>query len=458
MTYLLLTIILLLLLVLITLILLQRKRPETELKEVLDYLLNEQNTKMLQSVREAELRRREDATLDREALDKSLRSSREELALSLKNFNDSIVKTISQLSEQQEQARTNASRQLTTLTESNQNKLDEHRKTLESQLQLLREENTVKLNEMRTTVDEKLQEALEKRLADSFKQVSERLEQVYRGLGEMRTLASGVGDLKRVLTNVKSRGTWGEVQLEALLEQVLTNAQYVKNYSPKSNSEHVEFAIRLPGRNSEDPDEAVWLPIDAKFPLEDYQRLVDAQESGEVKIVEEAGKLLEIRIRACAKDIHTKYLNPPETTDFALLYLPTEGLFAEVIRRPGLTDLLQRQFRVVVAGPTTLWSILNSLQMGFRTLAIEKRSSEVWKLLEAVKTEWLKYNDALEKVQQKLQQAASSIDSTRVRVRAIGRKLKDIDDIGENEAQELLALPPEGGGKDANEEENIFVE
>ncbi len=276
--------------------------------------------------------------------------------------------------------------------------------------------------------------------------MSERLELVHRGLGEMQTLATGVGDLKKVLTNVKTRGTWGEVQLGALLAQVLNPDQFTANVATKNGGERVEFAIKLPGQGA-DGDESVWLPIDAKFPIEDYQRLIDAQERADSEGVEAAGKQLENRVKACAWDICGKYLNPPKTTDFGILFLPIEGLFAEVIRRTGLTDAIQRECRVVIAGPTTLWSILNSLQMGFRTLAIQQRSSEVWNLLAAVKAEWTKYGDFLDTVQKKLNQASDTIEKAKVRSRAVGRKLKDVQELPSGEAAALLSLDaPEGDG------------
>jgi DNA recombination protein RmuC len=322
------------------------------------------------------------------------------------------------------------------------------RETIESRLGKIQEENTKKLDEMRQTVDEKLQGTLEKRLGESFKLVSERLEQVYKGLGEMQSLAVGVGDLKRVLTNVKARGTWGEVQLERMLEQVLCPEQYDKNVATKDGGERVEFAIKLPGRG--DKDEIVWLPIDAKFPIEDYQRLQDAQEKGDAELAEAAGKQLEIRIKGCAGDICDKYLNPPKTTDFGILFLPTEGLFAEVVRRPGLAELIQRDCKVVIAGPTTLWSILNSLQMGFRTLAIQQRSSEVWNLLAAVKTEFGKYGDVLAGVQKKLQEAANKVEDVGKRSRAIGRKLRDVQELPVADAQKVLMLEVVEGDGDSD--------
>lgn len=314
------------------------------------------------------------------------------------------------------------------LTESNDQRLEVMRTLLDERLRMVQDDNACKLEQIRQTVDEKLQGTLEKRLSESFSLVSERLEQVYKGLGEMQTLAAGVGDLKRVLTNVKTRGTWGEVQLAALLEQVLTVEQYACNVAirPGSN-ERVEFAIRLPGRDEADANATVWLPVDAKFPQEDYLRLVDAADRGDADAVEHAGRQLELRVRGFAKDICEKYVYPPATTDFAMMFLPTEGLYAEVLRRPGLVDDLQREFRVCVAGPSTLHALLNSLQMGFRTLAIRKRSSEVWAVLGAVKTELGKFGGVLEKVQKKLQEASSTIEAAATRTRVIERTLRKVE-------------------------------
>lgn len=304
--------------------------------------------------------------------------------------------------------------------------LTELRTAVDARLAALQAGNEAKLEEMRKTVDEKLHATLEARLGESFKQVSERLEQVHRGLGEMATLATGVGDLKRVLTNVKTRGGWGEVQLETLLEQTLTAEQFQRGVMTRpGTSERVDFAIRLPGRSSDSVP--VWLPLDAKFPREDYERLVDAGERGDGPAIESAGKALEIAVRAQAKSIRDKYVEPPHTTDFALMFLPTEGLYAEVLRRPGLADLLQREYRITIAGPTTLTALLNSLQMGFRTLAIEKRSSEVWKVLGAVKTEFGKFGEILDKVGEKLEQAQKQIEQTGVRSRAIERQLREVE-------------------------------
>ena len=317
---------------------------------------------------------------------------REEVVATLKGITETTTKTMGELANLQKTQLEAMSSAIGKLSDSNEKKLEAVRVTVEGKLQSIQTDNAKQLDQMRQTVDEKLQGTLEKRLGESFKQVSERLELVHKGLGEMQTLATGVGDLKKVLTNVKTRGTWGEVQLGALLEQVLNPDQFATNVATKDGGERVEFAIKLPGQGT-DKDETVWLPIDAKFPVEDYQRLIEAQERADVEGVEAAGKQLENRVKACAGDICEKYLNPPKTTDFGILFLPIEGLFAEVIRRTGLTEAIQRECRVVIAGPTTLWSILNSLQMGFRTLAIQKRSSEVWNLLAAVKTEWTKYGD-----------------------------------------------------------------
>jgi len=299
--------------------------------------------------------------------------------------------------------------------------------TVEKRLEIIQKDNSDKLEKMRATVDEKLHETLEKRLGEKFKLVSSQLEQVYKGLGEMQTLASGVGDLKKVLSNIKTRGTWGEVQLENILEQFFTSSQYKKNISTKKgSSERVEFAIIFPGK---DESNKILLPIDAKFPMEDYQKLTEAQDKGEVEMIEQYSKALEIRIKAQAKDIKDKYLDPPNTTDFGILFLPIEGLYAEVLRRAGLAEKLQREFRVLIAGPTTISALLNSLQMGFRTLAIEKRSSEVWELLGAIKTEFGNFSSLLEKTHKKLQEATSSIESASSKSRNIERKLNKVQEL-----------------------------
>ena len=310
--------------------------------------------------------------------------------------------------------------------------------TLNQQLQQLQKSNADKLDEMRRTVDEKLQTTLEKRLSESFKQVAERLEQVHNGLGQMQKLADGVGSLQRVLTNVKTRGMFGEVQLEALLEQVLTIEQYAKQVETKPRSnQRVDFAIRFPGRGGDD-GEPVWLPVDAKFPREDYERLLDAQDRADAPAAEAAAKALEARIRTEAKSIAESYLAPPHTTDFAILFLPAEGLYAEVLRRPGLMDSLQRDYRVTLAGPTTLLAMLNSLHMGFRTLALEQQASEVWKVLGAVKTEFERYGDWVEKVREQVQKAADTLDRADTRSRQMRRALKNVEALPEGEAHALL--------------------
>jgi DNA recombination protein RmuC len=320
--------------------------------------------------------------------------------------------------------------QLARLTESNERRLAEIRATLESKLRELQADNAMRLEQMRATVDEKLDATLEQRLGDSFRLVSERLEQVHRGLGEMRTLAADVGDLKRVLSNVKMRGIWGEVQLSALLEQMLAPGQYEANVATVPGSaERVEYAIRLPGH-----DAAVWLPIDAKFPREDWERLQDAHDRADASAAEEAGRALASRLRLEARRIREKYLAPPATTDFALMFLPTEGLYAEVVRRAGLVDALQREHRIVIAGPTTLCALLNSLQMGFRTLAVERRTSEVWAVLGAVKTEFGRFGEVLAKTRRQLQTVSNTLDSAEVRSRAIVRRLHEVEALPVDEA------------------------
>lgn len=364
-------------------------------------------------------------------------STNQQLAATLKTFGEMNLNAITDLGSAQHTQLGSVIEQLARVAESNEKRLEALRISVEQKLQQIQQDNTKQLDQMRATVDEKLQGTLETRLGEAFKQVSERLEAVSRGLGEMQSLATGVGDLKKVLTNVKTRGTWGEVQLGAMLEQVLTPEQYSTNVAVKENGERVEFAVKLPGRG-ENLDQVVWLPIDAKFPTEDYQRLLDAQDKVDATAAEEAARQLDIRIKLCAEDIGQKYIAPPFTTDFAILFLPTEGLFAEVIRRPGLSEYVQRECRVVIAGPTTLWSILNSLQMGFRTLAIQKRSSEVWELLAAVKTEWSRYGEVLARVQKKLQEASNTIDDAAVRARVVGRKLKQVEQLPQDQAMLLL--------------------
>jgi DNA recombination protein RmuC len=318
--------------------------------------------------------------------------------------------------------------------------------SVESRLTAIQVDNSAKLEEMRRTVDEKLHATLEQRLGQSFQMVSERLEQVHRGLGEMQTLAAGVGDLKRVLTNVKTRGTWGEVQLSALLEQLLTADQFSGNVATRPDTnERVDFAIRLPGKGD---GAVVWLPIDAKFPIEDYQRLLDAQDRCDPAAVEEAAKAIEMRLKNEARSIRDKYVSPPHTTDFALLYLPIEGLYAEALRRPGLAETLQRDFRVSLAGPTTLAALLNSLQMGFRTLAIEQRSAEVWAVLGAVKTEFGKFGEALAHTKKKLDEASNSISKAETRTRQLSRRLKEVEALPVGESENLIGVTDLDGEDD----------
>jgi DNA recombination protein RmuC len=367
----------------------------------------------------------------------SARQLREDVGASMKSVNDSVMIGMKGMSDTQQKQMEALGGQFSKLTDTNQLGFDSLKTSVEQKLKSMQEDNAKQLEQMRQTVDEKLQGTLEKRLGESFKQVSERLEAVHKGLGEMQTLATGVGDLKKVLSNVKTRGTWGEVQLGAMLEQALHPDQYEKNVATKEGSERVEFAIKLPGQSG-NAEECVWLPIDAKFPVEDFQRFLDAHDSADAEAAECAGKLLETRIKACAIDIRDKYLNPPRTTDFAVLFLPIEGLFAEVIRRTALVEMLQRDCRIMVAGPTTLWSLLSSLQMGFRTLAIQKRSSEVWNLLAAVKTEWGKYGDILKKVQRQLIAASNTIDEVGIRSRAIDRKLKDVEALPTGDSAAVL--------------------
>ncbi|MFA9219122.1 MAG: DNA recombination protein RmuC [Sphingomonadaceae bacterium] len=353
-----------------------------------------------------------------------------------------------QLEVQGQSGREEQARSLKHFADSMNLRMVEIRATLEAKIKDLQADNGARLEEMRKTVDEKLHATLESRLSESFKQVSERLERVHQGLGEMQQLALGVGDLKRVLTNVKTRGTWGEVQLEMLLEQVLTPEQYAKNVETIAGSgARVEFALKLPGQVEGGPP--VWMPIDAKFPKEQYERLLEAADRADAEGVALAGRELERAVRNEAKTIAEKYLSPPHTTDFAILFLPTEGLYAEVMRRPGLADELQRVNRISIAGPSTLSALLNSLQMGFRTLALEKRSSEVWQVLGAVKTEFTKFGDVLALTKQTLERAAKNIESAETRSRQMARKLKSVEALPSEAAQLLLGPELDAGDPDA---------
>ncbi|WP_236102333.1 DNA recombination protein RmuC [Methylotetracoccus oryzae] len=382
------------------------------------------------------------------------RESREEMGNALRRFGELLKEQLDSvgglLRNQLEGVSGQFAAQLSTLSQGNEQTLDRLRRTIEERLVALQSDNQQKLEQMRQTVDEKLHHTLEQRLGESFKQVSDRLEQVHKGLGEMQVLAAGVGDLKKVLTNVKVRGTWGEVQLQQLLEQLLTSEQYDRNVATRpGSSDRVEFAIRLPGRDSERG--VVWLPVDAKFPIEDYQRLMEAQEVGDSTVVEAARRSLEARIRSEARAIREKYVEPPHTTDFALLFLPIEGLYAEIMSRPGLSDVLQRDYRITVTGPTTLTAILNSLQMGFRTLAIEARSSEVWRTLGEVKTEFQRFGGILEKTRKKLDEVRSTIDQAETRTRQISRKLGQVESLPVEFGQSGSAPGPTLQAEDGND-------
>jgi DNA recombination protein RmuC len=372
----------------------------------------------------------------------SAKSNRDELARALQSFEEKFARNIKELNELIRQKFGDFNKQ-----QIDNNKLaTDHMKgiqeTIEKQLLSIRDDNTKQLNEMRKTVDEKLQTTLEKRLGESFKQVSERLEQVHKGLGEMQTIASGVGDLKKVLSNVKTRGVLGEYQLGNILEQILTPDQYGKNVATKKGSQaHVEYAIKLPGK---DTDEEVWLPVDSKFPIESYEMLLAAYEQGNPDQIEAAQKLLVKSVEGFARDISEKYIDPPHTTDFGIMFLPVESLYAEVLRHPGLFETLQRTHRITVTGPTTLSALLNSLQMGFRTLAVQRRSSEVWKVLGAVKAEFETFSEHLRKVRKQLDTATGTLDKLQTtRTNQIERKLRTVETLEGTNSSEILELPSE---------------
>lgn len=410
-------------------ILLLRKNTQTGPDYVKDFEQAEKNLERTQRALQEEIAR------NRSELNTSIQQFREELQGALASFNKAVVAQMGEMGAMNKNQLDSFSKQLTSMTQMNEQKLESVRKTVEDRLKVLQDDNNTKLEKMRETVDEKLHSTLEKRLGESFKQVSDRLEKVHQGLGEMQTLASGVGDLKKVLTNVKTRGTWGEIQLGNLLEQMLVPEQYERNVVTKKGSrDPVEFAIKLPGREGV----PVYLPIDAKFPKEDYERLIEAQEQVNTAVIEEAGKAIEARIKLEAKNIREKYVDPPFTTDFAVMFLPIEGLYAEVLRRPGLCEVLQRDYRVTVAGPTTFAALLNSLQMGFRTIAVEKRASEVWGLLGVVKTEFGKFGDILDKTKAKLQQVADNIDDAVKKSRTIETKLRKVQELPSNAQPSLL--------------------
>lgn len=382
---------------------------------------------------------RDEFQRNRQESNQSAKENREELSKNLKAFGEVNTQNNKDLNELIRQKFADFGKQQTELNKLSADSIKGVQETIEKQLMAIREDNNQQLTEMRKTVDEKLQTTLEKRLGESFKQVSERLEQVHKGLGEMQNIATGVGDLKKVLSNVKTRGVLGEYQLENILEQLLTSEQYAKNVATKKGSQaNVEFAIKLPGKDS---DEEVWMPIDSKFPIESYEILLNAYEEGEKDKIESAQKVLLRTVESFAKDISEKYLDPPHTTDFAIMFLPVESLYAEVLRHPGLFEILQRKYRITVTGPTTLSALLNSLQMGFRTLAVQKRSSEVWKILEAVKTEFDKFSEQLDKVDKQLNTASKSLDELRhTRTNVMSRKLKDVSTIDTGEAAKLLEI------------------
>lgn len=410
--------------IIISMVLLNKKNSTKELLEVSAKLL-EVGTKLeilSRDINRVETGTRDEIARNRDELNKGLKDNREEIVYSLKGM--------------QERLNIDARENRTELNTG----LKSFKDSMEGKLTTLQTENTKKLEEMRVTVDEKLQASVEKRFNESFKSISERLDQVHKGLGEMHSLANGVGDLKKVLTNVKTRGTLGEIQLGNILEQILSPEQYISNATMKAgSSERVEFAVKLPGNNRN--DQAVLLPIDSKFPIEDYQRLIEAVESPagiNSAEWELASKQLENAVKKNAKDIRDKYINPPMTTDFGIMFVPTEGLYAEILRRTGLFELLQREFKITVVGPSNLVAFLSSLQMGFRTLAIEKRSSEVWEVLGAVKTEFGAFGDILEKTKKKLQEATNVIDSAGTRSRAIERKLKDVQSLPKEDLPSFL--------------------
>ncbi len=426
-------------------------RLRSDKSDPLDPVLQAQRQEVLNSIQNNS--ERLERELRREVTD-SARAGRQETAQNLATFQQTLVQQSAeatrtqntqidafgqQLAGLQKSLSDTLSTQLTGLSESNARRLAEIRQTLDLQLAQLQTTNAAKLDEMRATVDEKLQSTLQARLGESFKQVADRLEQVHKGLGEMQTLAQGVGDLKHLLTNVKTRGIFGEAQLASLLEQVFVSDQYAVQVATRPGSKNVvDFAIKLPGKA--DDGTPLWLPIDAKFPNEDYERLLDAQGRAHVADAEAAGKALEVRIRLEAKSIAEKYIEPPYTTDFAILFLPTEGLYAEVLRRPGLMEALQREHRITLAGPTTLLAMLSSLQMGFRTLALEKRSSEVWQVLGAVKTEFGKFGDVLAKVKSQTEGVLKTLDNAEVRSRAMGRALKKVQALPDAQVPHLIPM------------------
>ena len=399
--------------------------------------INNTNNNLLQQINLLEKKIFDEFSRNRNDNLVNQRELREEVNRNINIFNESIINRVNENTKIQLDLLNSFANQLQSLTQINETKLDKMRQMVETQLKELQLDNNSKIEEMRKTVDEKLNTTLERRLGESFNMVSARLEQVHKGIGEMQSLANGVGDLKRVLTNVKTRGIWGEIQLGNILEQLLTIDQYESNVNTNPhNKDRVEFALKLPGKSV--GVDNIWLPIDAKFPQEDYQRLLDAQEKANIEEIDKYTKALENRVKLEAKTIAEKYICLPYTTDFAILFLPTEGLYAEILRIPYLCDLLIREYKIIIAGPTTLSALLNSLQMGFRTLAIEKRSSEVWEVLGAVKTEFNKFGQLLEKTHKKLQEASNSIDTAAKKTRNIERKLKNVEEVSVENSEKLL--------------------
>lgn len=401
-------------------------------KEILESFDNIERTinKIESSVKDEFLRNRQE-------MNSTSMQDRVEVSNSLKNMSDSIQNQLKNMLYIQKNELDSFSDKLMNLINSNELKLDKMRETIEIKLQIIQNDNNKKLDQMRATVDEKLHESLEKRLGESFSSINERLEKLYKQLGEIGSLANGVNDLKKAITNVKVRGTYGEIQLQAIIDDILTKEQYDVNAQTKSGSkDRVEFAIKIPSKD--DNIKYIYLPIDSKFPQEDYQRLLDAEENGDRNLANEYRKSLIVRIKSEAQDIRNKYLDPPNTTDFGILFLPTESLYAEVIREPGFMELLMKEYKVVVTGPSTVSAFLNSLQMGFKTIAIEKRSSEVWQLLGAVKTEFGKFGDILDKTQKKLQEASNTIETASRKSRTIQRKLRSVEELPIKETDNLI--------------------
>lgn len=398
----------------------------------------------------------EELRRSREESAHNARELREEVSGGLKATHDTTVTTMREMATFQRERLEGMARELRDLTDSSEKRIENLRKTIDGRLENLQTSNEKKLEQMRNTVDEKLQSTLEKRLGESFKLVSERLEAVQRGLGEMQGLATGVDDLRRVLTNVKARGTWAEYQLGAILEQTLTPDQYERNVKMRvETDERVEFAIKLPGPDG-DPRNPVWLPVDSKFPQEDYLRLLDASDRADAEGVRKAAEALEREAKNQAKQIRDKYINPPTTTDFAIMFLATEGLYAEILRRPGLVEELHNVTRVVLAGPATITAILSSLRLGFRTLAIEERAVEVWRVLAAVKTEFGKFGGVLDKVKHQLDSASKTIDRAGVRTRAMERKLRDVEQLPAETASDIFDLGEgEGSARQLGDPENF---